>query len=130
MAASSNNAEFRYIASTTGTAVTVPGSTSMSANINIAVVDLTAMHATNRFRQYGGGKYQGTFTVEFILDHSEHVGLVNAYKAGTVGQAELDFGTGGTLAGNCIITGIDYGATMDGAATLTASGRFTGTITY
>jgi len=131
MASSSNNASFGYVATAGGTPVAVPGSTSMSVNINIATVDLTAMHATNRHRVFAGGKYQATFSVEFILDHSEHVGLVDAYKNGTKGRAAMSFGAGGgTIAGDCIITGVDYGATMDGAATLTVSGRFDGALTY
>jgi len=134
MPSSSNAGSFKYLNATTGTTVAVGGVTAMSASINIASIDLTAMHATNRHRVFGAGKYQGTFSVEFLLDYSEHEtvhGLTTSYKNGTEGQAELVWGgTAGTLAGLCLITGLDFGATMDGVSTLTVTGRFSGTITY
>lgn len=134
MASSSNAGTFKFQDDTTTATAVVLEVTAMSAQIDIATVDLTAMHASNRHRVFGGGKYQGTFTVEFLLDYSEHEtthGILTAYKDGTACQAELAWGgTAGTLSGDCVLTGVEFGATMDGASTLSITGRFISTISY
>ena len=92
-----------------------------------ATIDVSTLGA-NAYREFLGGKYQATFTIEVFWNYTAHTDIFTALTARTIGTFELDF-QNGQVTGSAMVTSAAISASIDDAVRSTLSFQCTGAIT-
>jgi predicted secreted protein len=92
-----------------------------------ATIDVSTLSA-NAYREFLGGKYQATFTIEVFWNNTAHANIMTALTARTIGTFEMDF-QNGQVTGSAIVTSAAISAAIDDAVRSTLSFQCTGAIT-
>lgn len=95
--------------------------------IDAAQIDVSTIGA-NAYREFIGGKYQATFTIEVFWNQTAHGSLMTDLLARTSKLFELDF-QNGQVTGSAIPTSAAITATQDDAVRATLSFQVTGALT-
>jgi predicted secreted protein len=82
----------------------------------------------NAYREFLGGKYQSTFTVEVFWNYSAHNAIFTALTGRTIGTFEMDF-QNGQVTGSAIVTSANISAAIDDAVRSSISFQVTGAVT-
>lgn len=130
-AGSANTAKFYYKPATTAgvDAAALVGDLVAINDFTIegATIDVSTLGA-NAYREFLGGKYQATFTVEVFWNHTAHSGIFTALTARTIGSFEIDF-QNGQVSGTAIVTSANITASIDDAVRSSISFQVTGAVT-
>ena len=92
-----------------------------------ATIDVSTLGA-NAYREFLGGKYQSTFTVEVFWNYSAHNAIFTALTGRTIGTFEMDF-QNGQVTGSAIVTSANISAAIDDAVRSSISFQVTGAVT-
>ncbi|MEB3209550.1 MAG: phage tail tube protein [Synechococcus sp.] len=130
-AGSANTAKFYYKpnSSTAVDAADLVGDLVAISDFTIegATIDVSTLGA-NAYREFLGGKYQATFTVEVFWNQSAHAAIFTALTARTIGTFELDF-QNGQVTGSAMVTSANITASIDDAVRSSISFQVTGAVT-
>jgi predicted secreted protein len=130
-AGSANTAKFYYKPATTSgvDAAALVGDLVAISDFTIegATIDVSTLGA-NAYREFLGGKYQATFTVEVFWNYSDHASIMTALTARTIGTFEMDF-QNGQVTGSALVTNAAISASIDDAVRSTISFQVTGALT-
>ena len=130
-AGSANTAKFYYKPNSSAAVVTgdligdlvaINDFTIEGANIDVSTL------GANAYREFIGGKYQSSFTIEVFWNESNHSGIMAALTGRTIGSFEMDF-QNGQVTGLALVTSAAISAQMDDAVRSTISFQVTGALT-
>jgi predicted secreted protein len=129
-AASGNLAKFYYRAA--GGAITASdlvGDVAGISDVSIsgAIIDVSTIGA-NAFREFIGGKYSMTFTIEVVWSFAAHTAIMADLLDRTTGTFEIDF-QNGQVTGTALVTNAQISAQQDDAVRSTLSFQTTGAVT-
>lgn len=129
-AASGNLAKFYYRAA--GGAITASdlvGDVAGISDVSIsgAIIDVSTIGA-NAFREFIGGKYAMTFTIEVVWSFAAHTAIMSDLLDRTTGTFEIDF-QNGQVTGTALVTNAQISAQQDDAVRSTLSFQTTGAVT-
>ena len=123
MAAQSGNAAtFTWNALAVGDLVSIGDVTLEGAQIDVSTM------GANAYREFVGGKYQASFTVEVFWNKTAHDGFMNDLIGRTSRAFAIDFGDG-SVSGNAIPTSAAVSASIDDAVRCTLACQVTGAVT-
>lgn len=130
-AGSANTAKFYYQPNSSSAVVTGDLVGDLVAindfTIEGATIDVSTLGA-NAYREFLGGKYQATFTIEVFWNHTAHTLIMGALTARTIGTFEMDF-QNGQVTGSAMVTSAAISASIDDAVRSTLTFQCTGAIT-
>jgi len=130
-AGSANTAKFYYKPNSAATVVTADlvGDLVSIGDFTIegANIDVSTLGA-NAYREFLGGKYQASFTIEVFWNYSAHGDIMTALTDRTIGSFEMDFGNG-QVTGLALVTNAAISATIDDAVRSSISFQVTGALT-
>jgi predicted secreted protein len=130
-AGSANTAKFYYkpnsaaavvTADLVGDLVSIGDFTIEGANIDVSTL------GANAYREFLGGKYQASFTIEVFWNHAAHGSIMTALTGRTIGSFEMDFGNG-QVTGLALVTNAAISASIDDAVRSSISFQVTGALT-
>lgn len=119
---SANAGTFTWNASTVGNLVNIADFTIDGAQIDVSTL------GANAYREFLGGKYQASFTLEVLWSHTDHSAVMNDLLGRTSRAFAIDF-PDGNLSGNAIPTSAAVSGSMDDAVRSTMSFQVTGAVT-
>lgn len=130
-AGSANTAKFYYkpnsalavvVGDLVGDLVAINDFTIEGANIDVSTL------GANAYREFIGGKYQASFTIEVFWNHTNHQHIMGALTGRTIGTFEMDF-QNGQVTGSALVTSAAITAQIDDAVRSTLSFQVTGALT-
>ena len=121
-AGSANTATFSWNTSNVGDLVSIGDFTIEGATIDVSTL------GANAYREFLGGKYQATFTVEVFWNHSAHNAFMGDLTSRTSRAFVIDF-QNGKVSGNAIPTSAAISASIDDAVRATIACQVTGAVT-
>jgi hypothetical protein len=121
-AQSGNTATFTWNASAVGDLVSIGDVTIEGAQIDVSTL------GANAYREFIGGKYQASFTVEVFWNKTAHDGFMGDLLARTSRAFVIDFGDG-SVSGNAIPTSAAVSASIDDAVRCSIACQVTGAVT-
>jgi len=130
-AGSANTAKFYYKPNSSSAVVTADLIGDLVAINDVTIeganIDVSTLGA-NAYREFIGGKYQASFTIEVFWNYSNHSGIMGALTARTIGTFEMDF-QNGQVTGSALVTSAAITAQIDDAVRSTISFQVTGALT-
>jgi predicted secreted protein len=130
-AGSANTAKFYYKAGSSSAVVTADLVGDLVAindfTIEGATIDVSTLGA-NAYREFIGGKYQSSFTIEVFWNNTAHSAIMTALTGRTIGSFEMDF-QNGQVTGLALVTSAAITAQIDDAVRSTISFQVTGALT-
>ena len=130
-ASSANTAKFYYKPNSNlqivtgdlvGDLVAINDFTIEGANIDVSTL------GANAYREFIGGKYQASFTIEVFWNYNNHQYIMGALTGRTIGTFEMDF-QNGQVTGSALVTSAAITAQIDDAVRSTLSFQVTGALT-
>jgi hypothetical protein len=121
-AQSGNTATFTWNSVAVGDLVSIGDVTIEGAQIDVSTL------GANAYREFLGGKYQASFTVEVFWNRTAHDSFMQDLLARTSRAFAIDFGDG-SVTGNAIPTSAAVSASIDDAVRCSIACQVTGAVT-
>lgn len=121
-AQTANTVTFTYNSTSVAT-VSAIGDVSISG----ATIDVSTLGA-NAYREFIGGKYQATFSVEVLWNYTDHGSICADLLSRTARTFVIDFGDG-QVSGSAICTSASVSAAQDDAVRSTLQFQVAGALT-